>query len=96
MRIDTDMKFWVVADPIGGGTVDDILFETDLRELERQFRGGLTCDTQPVIFTDEKEARAYAEKRLEAWRRHREVAREIETRLTEERERYRAEIAGAP
>jgi hypothetical protein len=92
MRIHTDTTFWVVADPLGDATIGDILYETTLRGLERQFRGGLTCDENPVIFTDPKEARAYAEARLEAWRRHREEMTAIEAREKEEQDRYRAEI----
>ena len=96
MRIKTDEKLWCVADPIGAGVIEDVLFETTLRGLERQFRGGLTCDANPVIFTEEAEARAYAERRIEAWHRHREAAREIEARLAEEQARYRAEIEARP
>jgi hypothetical protein len=93
MRIDTDTAIWIVSDPMGDGTgKDDILFETTLRGLERQFRGGLTCDENPVIFTDPEEARVYAEARLEAWRRHREEMTAIEAREKEEQDRYRAEI----
>jgi hypothetical protein len=96
MRIDTDTPIWIVADPIGSGTINDILGETTLRGLERQFRGGLTCEANPVIFTDREEAEAHAHQRLGAWHRHREAAREIESRLAEERQRYRAEIEALP
>jgi len=99
MRIDTDTPIRIVADG-GTSTADlemvDVLFETTLRGLENQFRGGFTCDTQPVIFTDPKEARAYAEKRMEAWRRHRKEVMAIEAREKEERERYLAEIEKMP
>jgi hypothetical protein len=86
----------MVTDPIGDGTINDIFFETTLRGLEHQFRGGLTCDANPMIFTDREEAEAHAQQRLEAWHRHREGMMAIETRQKEERERYRTEIEGHP
>ena len=39
MRIGSNTPFWVVSDPIGGGTINDILGETTLPGLERQFPG---------------------------------------------------------
>jgi hypothetical protein len=96
MRIDTDTVIWIVADPIGDGTMADIFGETTLGGLERQFRGGLTCEANLVIFTDREEAEAHAQKRLEAWHRHREWMMAIEARQKEERERFRAEIEALP
>jgi hypothetical protein len=97
MRIDTDTPFWVVADPIGdSATTDDILFETTLRGLERQFQGGLLCDSNPVIFMERGEAEGHAHRRLEAWERYREEAKATEARHLEAMKRYRAEIEGLP
>ena len=97
MRIDTDTPIWIVADPLGdSATIDDVCFETTLRGLERQFQGGLLCDSNPTIFTDRGEAEAYARQRLEAWQRYREEAKETEARHREAMQRYRAEIEGLP
>ena len=49
-----------------------------------------------MIFTDEAEARAYAEKRIEAWHRYRQEARAIEIRQKEALDCYRAEIEALP
>ena len=43
MRYGPDDKFWVVVDPTAESEMGDILFETTLRGLERQFKGGLTA-----------------------------------------------------
>jgi hypothetical protein len=94
MRINTDTTVWIVSDPIGDGTIGDILFETTLRGLEQMFQGGLLCDSNPTIFTERGEAEAYARRRLEAWQQYREEARATEARHREAMRRYRAEIEG--
>ncbi len=66
MRIETDQKVWVVVDPQPKSELGDVCFEASLRELERMFRGGLTCDENPTIFTDGEEAKGEAQKRLVA------------------------------
>jgi hypothetical protein len=56
MRLGPGDKFWVVTDPTPKSEIQDILFETCLRELELQFKGGLTAEENPTIFTDKAEA----------------------------------------
>jgi hypothetical protein len=96
MRIDTDTPIWVVSDPIGDGTIEDLLYETTLRGLEQMIQGGLLCDSNPTICTDGGEAEAYARRRLEAWQRYREEAKATEARHREAMQRYRAEIGSLP
>ena len=64
MRYGPDDKFWVVVDPRQESTLDDIVFEASLRDLELQFKGGLTSDENPTLFTDRREARIEAFARL--------------------------------
>ncbi len=58
MRLGPDDKFWLVVDPTKISTLADILFETTLRGLELQFKGGLTAAENPTIFTEKAEAEA--------------------------------------
>jgi len=64
MRFNKTDKFWVMVDASPISELGDILFETTLEGLERQFKGGLTCDDNPTIFTDANEAEAEALARL--------------------------------
>lgn len=64
MRIGPDDKFWVVTDPTKESELEDIVFQTTLRGLELQFKGGLTIAANPTIFTEEDEARIEARQRL--------------------------------
>ena len=73
MRFGPDDTFWVVTNPSPVSTLEDVLFETSLRELELQFKGGLTIDANPTIFTDRSEARVEADRRLVATRAHRAI-----------------------
>jgi len=66
VRFRPDDPFWVVTDPTPDSTLADICFETTLRSLERQLRGGLTIAENPTIFTDRVEAEAEARVRLVA------------------------------
>ena len=59
-------QFWIVIDPTTDSELCDILFATSLRNLELQFRGGLTCDRNPSLFTNREEAEAEATTRLVA------------------------------
>lgn len=68
MRYGPDDKFWCVTDPRPNSEHADICFETSVRSLERQFRGGLTIGENPTIFTDRAEAEAEAHLRLVAMR----------------------------
>jgi hypothetical protein len=68
MRYGLDDKFWCVTDPTKDSVLADVCFETSLRSLERQFRGGLSIGDNPTIFTDRVEAEAEAHLRLVAMR----------------------------
>ena len=65
MRFGPDDPFWVVVDPTKISTFADILFETTIRGLELQFKGGLTAAENPTVFTDKAEAEVEARIRLE-------------------------------
>ncbi len=66
MRINQGDKFWVVVDAKSTSELIDILFETTIDGLERQFKGGLTSDDNVTIFTDHKEASMEAHRRMTA------------------------------
>ncbi len=68
MRLGTDTTVWIVVDPSPHSELADICFEGSLRKLELQFRGGLTCEQNPTLFTDRQEARIEAYGRLTAMR----------------------------
>ncbi len=74
MRFGPDDTFWVVTDATPDSTLPDVCFETSLRGLELQFRGGLSSDRHPTIFTDRAEAEAEAQARLLAVRSARALA----------------------
>ncbi len=69
MRFGPNDKFWVVTDPTPISTMADILFETSLAGLDWQFRGGLTSEANPTLFTERAEAEAEAHQRLRALRK---------------------------
>jgi len=75
MRIGPDDRFTLVCDPTPESELADILFETTLRGLERQFKGGLTMAQNPTIFTDPQEAKYEAFGRLTAMRAAQAVRR---------------------
>jgi hypothetical protein len=66
MRIGPDDKFWVVTDATPDSVLEDICFETSIRGLELQFRGGLSMDSNPTIYTSKWDAEKAAKKRLKA------------------------------
>ena len=68
MRYGPTEKLWVVTDPKSDSTLADILFEASLGDLERQFKGGLTMEENPTLFTDHREAEAEAIARMVALR----------------------------
>ena len=69
MRLDTDTPVWLVVDPTSPRSeLADCCVEATLRKLELQFRGGLTCEQRPALFTDRKEAETEAFGRLTAMR----------------------------
>ena len=68
MRYGLDDKLWVVVDPTPQSTLGDILFQASLRDLSLQFKGGLSVDENPTLFTDEQEAVAEVHRRLDRTR----------------------------
>ena len=64
MRFGPKDKFWVVTDPSPLSVLSDVLFAASLADLLLQFRGGLTLDQHPTLFTDCAEAEAEAMARL--------------------------------
>jgi hypothetical protein len=64
MRID---KFWVVTLPKLESVLEDVLFETDIKGLALQFRGGLREDDIHAVFTDKELASKEAAKVLGAF-----------------------------
>ena len=68
MRFGPNHKFWVVVDPKTHSSLDDLIFEASLCDLELQFRGGLQTAENPTLFTDRQEARIEAYGRLTAMR----------------------------
>jgi hypothetical protein len=75
MRWGSDDTFWVVVDATPESEMSDILFETTLRGLELQFKGGLTMVQKPTIFTDRRKAEIEAYGRLVAMRATQAIAR---------------------
>lgn len=66
MRIGPDDKFWLVTDATTDSVLEDICFLTSIRGLELQFRGGLSMDSNPTIYTSKWDAEKAAKKRLKA------------------------------
>jgi hypothetical protein len=74
MRLGLDDQFWLVTDPTRESEEGDCVFETSLRKLDLQFKGGLTMDRNPTIFTRENEARVEAFGRMTAMRASRVIS----------------------
>jgi hypothetical protein len=69
MKLETDTPVWMVVDPTSPQSdLADVCVEVTLRKLELQFRGGLTCEQHPTLFSDRKEAEIEAFGRLTARR----------------------------
>ncbi len=75
MRYTADDTLWVVLDPTPASELADICFAATLRDLEQQFRGGLSCDRSLTLFTDHREAEAEAAVRMVARRAARDRAK---------------------
>jgi hypothetical protein len=75
MRYGPDDKFWVVTNPTPESETADILFQASLKDLELQFKGGLTMDQHPTLFTEKAEIEAYG--RMVAMRASRAIARRV-------------------
>ncbi|MCK4414419.1 MAG: hypothetical protein KAY32_12830 [Candidatus Eisenbacteria sp.] len=74
MRYGPDDSLWVVTDPTPSSTLGDIMFEASLRDLILQFKGGLSMDDHPTLFTDEREAEIEAYGRMTAMRASQAIA----------------------
>ena len=74
MRFGPDDRLWVVIDPTPESEEGDCVFEASLRKLDLQFKGGLTMDRNPTIFTEEIEARVEAVGRMTAMRASRVIS----------------------
>lgn len=70
MRID---KFWVVTLPKPESVMDDILFETDIKGLALQFRGGLREEEIHAMFMEREPASKEAAKVFAAFMAYRAV-----------------------
>jgi hypothetical protein len=77
MKYGPDDSFWYVTDPGDESEMGDILFETSLRGLELQFKGGLTIDSHPTIFSTKAEAEIEAYGRMVSPRAAREAGKKI-------------------
>jgi hypothetical protein len=74
MRLRPDDKLWVVTDPTGESETADICFETTVRGLLLQLKGGLDVERNVTLFTDGNEAEIEAYGRLVAMRAARVIA----------------------
>ena len=83
-----DISIWVVTKPAPSSTLDDILFLSSVREMELQYKGGLTQDELLEVFPADQEAAAtaFANKAL---------AGKNEQRRTHKRDVYRIAINDA-
>jgi len=75
MRYGPQEKFWVVVDPKEHSTLEDIVFQASLKDLELQFKGGLKIEENPTLFTEQQEAEIEAYGRLTAMRATQAIAR---------------------
>jgi hypothetical protein len=75
MRYGPQEKFWVVVDPKEHSSLDDIVFQASLKDLELQFKGGLTIEENPTLFTERQEAEIEAYGRLTALRATHAIAK---------------------
>jgi hypothetical protein len=78
MRFGPDDKLWVVTDPTPESRMEDIVFQASLRQIDLQFKGGLTMDRNPTLFTDEKEAKVEGYGRLVAMRASRAITQRLQ------------------
>ncbi len=75
MRYGPNEKWWIVVDAQSDGTLEDIVFQASLKDLELQFKGGLKIEENPTLFTDQKEAEVEAYGRLVAMKAAQAIAR---------------------
>jgi hypothetical protein len=77
MRFGPDDRLWVVVDPTPESQMEDVVFQASLRQIDLQFKGGLTMDRNPTLFTDEKEAKVEGYGRLVAMRASQAIAKRL-------------------
>lgn len=77
MRYDTDYMFWIVVDPQAESVMGDILYQASLRDIGHQFKGGLTADDNPTLFTEKKEAEIEAYGRMTVLRASQAIAENL-------------------
>jgi hypothetical protein len=65
----------MVVEPTPESEMGDVRFQTTLRGLELQFKGGLTMAQNPTIFSDQQAAKCEAYGRLTAMRAAQAVLR---------------------
>ena len=68
MRFGPDDKLWVLTDPTRESEVGDVCFETTVRGLLLQLKGGLDIERNVTLFTEKGEAEVEAFGRLTAMR----------------------------
>ena len=78
MRFGPEDKLWVVTDPTRESETGDVCFETTVRGLLLQLKGGLEIERHVTLFTEEKEARVEAFGRLTAMRASQAIARRLQ------------------
>ena len=77
MRFGPDDKLWVVTDPTPESEQGDVCFETTVRGLLLQLKGGLDIERNVTLFTEKNEADVEAYGRLTAMRASQAIARRL-------------------
>jgi len=77
VRFGPDDKLWVVTDPTRESEVGDVCFETTVRGLLLQLKGGLDIERNVTLFTEKNEADVEAFGRLTAMRASQAIARRL-------------------
>jgi len=77
MRFGPEDKLWVVTDPTRESELGDVCFETTVRGLLLQLKGGLDIERNVTLFTDENEAKVEGFGRLTAMRASQAIARRL-------------------
>ena len=77
MRFGPEDKLWMVTDPTPDSEQDDVCFETTVRGLLLQLKGGLDIERNVTLFTEKNEAEVEAFGRLTAMRASQAIARRL-------------------
>jgi len=70
-------KFWVVTKPGPESELGDICFETDVKGLALQFRGGLKEDDIHAFYTAHDEAEKEAKRIMAAFKKYDATLKEV-------------------